>query len=365
MVVVSGRLEPELGALLTQRCRCRETLYQRARARDEAAGERGGRFRGNAHAGPPQPMPWPCSRSSLTTRSGPRASATRWWSTSTPSAGRSGSTGPLRLEDGARVSVETVPPACDGVGWYAPTTTTALAGDRCPDPDDSPRFCVERSTIGPWLPLSRLRRPLRAGHHSPPLAHGVRQRSRTLRSSAGGITGPCTRRVISRARARRGSAIPAARIADLCLRCGPAAVPEKPFEALRMAHESQGLRLNRVDGVCWLLGERLMWDGDRRLHRGSAIDAPSITEQDCDPASMSGGHSAQRSRPSPLRDADAPRLPARCRKPSPSQEPTGVESITELRSARPPDVPARAGRARSMCPRSSRDVGVMSTLDSS
>src|SRR6266446_6155284 len=38
MVVVSGRLEPEVGALLTQAlAAARETLYQRARARDEAA----------------------------------------------------------------------------------------------------------------------------------------------------------------------------------------------------------------------------------------------------------------------------------------------------------------------------------------
>ena len=43
MVVVSGRLEPEVGALLTQSlAAARETLYQRARARDEAAANPGG-----------------------------------------------------------------------------------------------------------------------------------------------------------------------------------------------------------------------------------------------------------------------------------------------------------------------------------
>ena len=43
MVVVSGRLEPEVGALLTQAlAAARETLYQRARARDEAAANPGG-----------------------------------------------------------------------------------------------------------------------------------------------------------------------------------------------------------------------------------------------------------------------------------------------------------------------------------
>src|SRR5882724_9643284 len=43
MVVVSGRLEPELGALLTQAlAAAREALYQRARARDEAAANSGG-----------------------------------------------------------------------------------------------------------------------------------------------------------------------------------------------------------------------------------------------------------------------------------------------------------------------------------
>ena len=43
MVVVSGRLEPEIGALLTQAlATARETLYQRARVRDEAAANPGG-----------------------------------------------------------------------------------------------------------------------------------------------------------------------------------------------------------------------------------------------------------------------------------------------------------------------------------
>src|SRR5712691_8358082 len=43
MVVVSGRLDPEVGALLTQAlAAARETLYQRARARDEAAANSGG-----------------------------------------------------------------------------------------------------------------------------------------------------------------------------------------------------------------------------------------------------------------------------------------------------------------------------------
>src|SRR6266536_3505011 len=43
MVVVSGRLEPEVGALLTQAlAAARETLYQRVRAHDEAAANPGG-----------------------------------------------------------------------------------------------------------------------------------------------------------------------------------------------------------------------------------------------------------------------------------------------------------------------------------
>ena len=88
-VVVRGRLEPEVGALLMQAlAAARETLYQRARARDEAASEPWRRFRGNAHAWPSsRPTRWPCSRRRPSTTGSipaPRASATRWWSTSTP-----------------------------------------------------------------------------------------------------------------------------------------------------------------------------------------------------------------------------------------------------------------------------------------
>jgi hypothetical protein len=88
MVVVRGRLEPEVGALLIQAlAAARETLYQRARVPE------GDPSRGNVpRKRPPRwpsgrPMPWPYSRrrpSTTGSTRGPRGSATRWWSTSMP-----------------------------------------------------------------------------------------------------------------------------------------------------------------------------------------------------------------------------------------------------------------------------------------
>jgi hypothetical protein len=87
MVVVSGRLEPEVGALLTQ------ALAGPARPCTSGPA-RGAKPVQTLEAFPrkrprwlsSRPMPWPCSRSRLFTTSIPtrRASAIRWWSTSMP-----------------------------------------------------------------------------------------------------------------------------------------------------------------------------------------------------------------------------------------------------------------------------------------
>ena len=87
MVVLRGRLEPEVGALLMQAlAAARETLYQRARVPDGTPGaETFPRKRPRWPSS--RPMPWPCSRRRPCTTGSipaPRASATRWWSTSTP-----------------------------------------------------------------------------------------------------------------------------------------------------------------------------------------------------------------------------------------------------------------------------------------
>ena len=87
MVVVRGRLEPEVGALLMQAlAAARETLYQRARVPDgEAGAETFPRKCPRCPSG--RPMPWPSSpRRRCITNSipAPRGSATRWWSMWTP-----------------------------------------------------------------------------------------------------------------------------------------------------------------------------------------------------------------------------------------------------------------------------------------
>jgi len=102
MVVVSGRLEPEVGALLTQAlAAARETLYQRARARDEATANPGDVSAETPTLAQQRTMPWPCSRSPPCTTSipAPRASATRWWSTSMPRCW------PIRISPGSPCSM--------------------------------------------------------------------------------------------------------------------------------------------------------------------------------------------------------------------------------------------------------------------
>jgi hypothetical protein len=106
MVVLRGRLEPEVGALLIQAlAAAREALYQRARVADGAGG------RGNV-----------------------------------PAPG-------VRREPGGD----------------APRRRRAPVGDRGPDPDDSPRLAAGAPPSGPGLPLPGLRREQWPGASSPPL----------------------------------------------------------------------------------------------------------------------------------------------------------------------------------------------------
>ncbi len=88
MVNLRGRLEPEVGALLRQALTAaREALYQRARVPDVDVGH-GGVSAERPRWPSSRPMRWPCSRRrpSITgSIPAPRASATRWWSTSTRS----------------------------------------------------------------------------------------------------------------------------------------------------------------------------------------------------------------------------------------------------------------------------------------
>jgi hypothetical protein len=117
MVVVRGRLEPEVGALLRQAlAAARETLYQRARRNDAGAAEAEARARWTF---PRKRRRWPSSRLTrwrclprppciMSSTPGPRASGTRSSSTSMPPCWRTPRRrGQSVLEDGAHVPAGT------------------------------------------------------------------------------------------------------------------------------------------------------------------------------------------------------------------------------------------------------------------
>jgi hypothetical protein len=105
MVILRGRLEPEMGSLLMQAlAAARESLYQRSRERAKASTGFGDVSAETATVAQ-QRMRWPCSRSRpCTTASIParRGSATRWWSTSTPRCWPIGSSRGSRSSKAAR-----------------------------------------------------------------------------------------------------------------------------------------------------------------------------------------------------------------------------------------------------------------------
>jgi len=210
-------------------------------------------------------------------------------------------------------------------GGDCATTTTGACWRSVPGPDDSPALPSSAPPSGPECRFPGCRRPLRAGASSPALAHGGPTTLSNLallcrRHHRGRARGGLSKV----ARGPTGLCDSAGRMADLCLRWRACAVPEKPSRLSGWLMKSQGLRLNARRRVLAGWGSAWMWAGrSTSCTARSAIDAPlHHPSQDCRSGSMSGGH-PQRLTSGHLRDADAPRLPARCRKPSPSQEPTG------------------------------------------
>ncbi len=264
MVVLRGRLEPEAGALLLQAlAAAREKLYQRARADETVpAPERsGGGASNHGPAAGRRPVPARgdarCTTSSIRA---PRASATRWWSTSMlPVLADPDQPGQSVLEDGAHVSAE---------------TSRRLA---C----DASRVVMRHDEDGRLLEVGARTRTIppalrRALHHRDrgcrfPGCGGRFTQGHHLRHWAQG--GPTTLSNLALLCRRHHRAVheegyEVAREPDGALRFQrpdgrllpevppPAAVPADPVNALRTQHDAQGVRLDARTA-------------DRRLARGA------------------------------------------------------------------------------------------------
>jgi len=226
MVVLRGRLEPEVGALLCRRWR------QPARASISGPG---------SGPGPPQAsdtfprtrprsrssgrMPWPCSRRRRCITASipaPRESATRWWSTSTPRCWPTRSRRASPSLRGAhtfprkRLNASRATPA----GWSCTMTARAACSRLGPGPGRFPPLYAVPSIIGTRAAASR-----GADSASPrditsaTGRTGARPRSRTSRCFVAGITGRYTRRAIRSRAYPTGRSSSGGRTAARSLKC--------------------------------------------------------------------------------------------------------------------------------------------------
>ena len=264
MVVVSGRLEPEVGALLTQAlAAARETLYQRARARDEAAANPGSVSAETPSLAQQQADALALLAESALHHLDPGSPGERYQVVVHVDAqvlADPDQPGPSVLEDGVRVAAETVQRlACD-----------------------ASRVVMRHDDHGRLLEIGARTRTI-----PPALRRALHYRDRSCRFPGCGVRfgqghhlrhwahgGPTTLSNLALLCRRHHRAVhedgyKVARGPDGALRFRrpdgrplpevplPAPVPEKPVEALRVAHESQGLRLNARTACAGWLGERL------------------------------------------------------------------------------------------------------------
>jgi 5-methylcytosine-specific restriction endonuclease McrA len=265
MVTVRGRLEPEVGALLVQALTAaRETLYQRARARDGATARPG-----DVSAETPSMAQQQADALALLAETAlhhgldPGAPGERYQvvvHVDAQALGDPDQPGQSVLEDGARVSAETSQRlACDAsrvVMRHDDDGQLLEIGARTRTIPPALRRALHHRDHGCRFPGCGVR--FGQGHH---LRHWARGGPTTLSN----LALLCRRHH----RAVHEEGYQVARGPDGTLRFQrpdgcllpevptPAAVPSDPINALRACHDSQGLRLNARTGCAGWLGERL------------------------------------------------------------------------------------------------------------
>jgi len=263
-VVVSGRLEPEVGALLTQAlAAAREVLYLRARARDEGAATSGDVSAETPTLAQQQADALALLAESALRHLDPGAPDERYQVVVHVDAqvlADPDQPGQSVLEDGARVSSETSQRlACDAsrvVMRHDDHGRLLEIGARTRTIPPALRRALHSRDRGCRFPGCGVR--FGQGHHLRHWAHG-------------GLTTLSNLALLCRRhhRAVHEEGYQVARGPDGALRFRrpdgrplpevplPAPVPEKPEEALRVAHEARGLRLNARTACAGWLGERL------------------------------------------------------------------------------------------------------------
>ena len=264
MVVVSGRLEPEVGALLTQAlAAARETLYQRARARGEAAAHPGGVSGETPSLAQQQADALALLAESALHHLDPGAPGERYQVVVHVDAqvlADPDQPGQSVLDGGARVSAETSQRlACDAsrvVMRHDDHGRLVEIGARTRTIPPALRRALHHRDRSCRFPGCGVR--FGQGHHLRHWAHGgpttlsnlallCRRHHRAVHEEGYQVArGPD-----GALRFRRPDGRPLPEVPS------PAPVPEKPVEALRMAHESQGLRLDARTACAGWLGERL------------------------------------------------------------------------------------------------------------
>jgi hypothetical protein len=263
-VVVSGRLEPEVGALLTQAlAAARETLYQRARERNEAAANPGGVSAETPSMAQQQADALALLAESALHHLDPGAPGERYQVVVHVDAqvlADPDQPGQSVLDGGARVSAETSQRlACDAsrvVMRHDDNGRLLEIGARTRTIPPALRRALHHRDRSCRFPGCGVR--FGQGHHLRHWAHG----GPTTLSNLALLCGRHHRAVheegyqVARGpdgalRFRRPDGRPLPEVPS------PAPVPEKPVEALRITHESQGLRLNARTACAGWLGERL------------------------------------------------------------------------------------------------------------
>ena len=298
MVVVRGRLEPEVGALLIQAlAAARESLYQRARVRDSAAASTGGVSAETPTMGQQQADALALLAETALHHLDPGAPGERYQvvvHVDAPVLADPDQPGQSVLEDGARVSAETSQRlACDAsrvVMRHDDAGQLLEIGARTRTIPPALRRALQHRDQTCRFPGCGVR--FTQGHHLRHWAHGgpttlsnlvllCRRHHRAVHEEGYQVArGPDGALRFQRPDGRPLPEVPR-----------PAAVPGDPVNALRACHDSQGLRLTARTACAGWLGERLdLGYAIDVLHPLAARPAPRPSvEQGSPPALMAAG----------------------------------------------------------------------------